>query len=63
MTTPTKKQIGYIDKTTVSLMCKAIREQGVDVNQLVFEDTEKAIEYLHGQYQQAKQTLYESAHP
>lgn len=43
-----------MDKTTVSLMCKQIRDSGVDVNKMVFEDSEKAIEYLHGQYLMAQ---------
>ena len=35
-------------------MCQQIRDQGIDVNSMVFDNEEKAIEFLHGQYHLAK---------
>ena len=38
-------------------MCENIRRDEVDVNKLVFEDPEKAIEYLHGRYHEASSQI------
>lgn len=44
-----------MDKEIVSLMCEKIKEQSVDVNQMVRDNPEKAIVFLHGAYQLAKE--------
>lgn len=49
-----------MDKATVSLMCQRLREQCVDVNKMVFDDPELAIDFIHGQYRLAAIQLSQS---
>lgn len=39
-----------MEKTALYLMCEKIRRSGVDLNKLIYEDEEQAIDYLHEQY-------------
>ena len=38
-------------------MCKKIKREGVDIDKLVIEDTIKAVDYLHTQYDLAVKQL------
>lgn len=42
-----------MDKKIVSLMCKNIENQFVDVNKMVYDDPKNAIDFIHGQYKLA----------
>lgn len=46
-----------MDKTIVSLMCENIEKQFVDVNKMVLDNTEKAIQFIHGEYLKAEDQL------
>ena len=42
-----------MDKEIVSLMCKKIQRQHVDIDRMVIENPKLAIDYIHGQYRAA----------
>ena len=46
-----------MDKTIVSLMCKNIEKQCVDINKMVYENSEAAINYIHEQYLKAQKEM------
>ena len=52
-----KKSNGLMDKTIVSLMCKNIEKQCVDINKMVYENSEAAINYIHEQYLKAQKEM------
>ena len=49
-----------MDKTAISLMCQKLREQCIDVNRMVIEDPDSAIDFIHGQYRIALSQLSQS---
>lgn len=42
-----------MEKEIVSLMCQNIRSQFIDIDEMVQNDPERTIEYIHGQYKLA----------
>ena len=45
-----KRLSGYTERTEICLTYEKIKRLGVDLNKLVYEDEEQAIDYLHEQY-------------
>lgn len=46
-----------MDKTVVSLMCENIQKQSVDLDEMIKEDSEKVILFIHGQYEEVQRQL------
>jgi hypothetical protein len=49
-----KRQNLPMEKEIVSLMCESIKKQNIDVDEMALSNTEKAIEFIHGQYRLAE---------
>lgn len=46
-----------MEKTALCLMYEKIKRSGVDIDKLVYEDEEQAIDYLHEQYRLVEDSL------
>jgi hypothetical protein len=48
------KQIGTTDKEIVCLICQNLKKSGIDINKMIHEDKNQAVEFLYKQYKMAK---------
>jgi len=52
-----------MEKTALCLMYAKIKRSGVDIDKLVYEDEEQAIDYLHEQYRLVEEALLAKTQP
>jgi hypothetical protein len=52
-----------MEKNIVSLMCKNIKKQGINLNEMLENDCEKTIDFIHSAYINAqKEHICKSTH-
>lgn len=56
-----KRRDEPMDKMTIRMMCDNINKLKIDIDEMAYNNPEKCVRFIHGQYEEAKVKLNQSA--